>query len=221
MFVLGVYSQEGCVDAVPTCSKLAELGYCEKNDLVRSRCVKSCNTGPCKEDKPTSPPDNNCPDTSPTCPRLSELGYCEKNALVRERCKKSCNTPCDDVPTVEPTDKPEPKVCHELERKQCAKASNCVVRYNKLCDDRENPWMPKKCSELDRYGTAKICKKVTAKEGPCRMEQGKCMARVFKNGDNCKKLKLSESACKIVRGCRWATNKKGKGKCKGKVRVKK
>jgi len=43
-----VVTGNDCVDDVPTCPKLAESGYCERNKIVKQRCRKSCKTGDCE-----------------------------------------------------------------------------------------------------------------------------------------------------------------------------
>jgi len=238
VLLLGVYGQteNDCLDAVPTCAKLAELGYCEKNTLVRQRCRSSCNTDKCKDGDPTPPPtpspvgEEECEklDTSTTCPRLAELGYCEKNELVRRRCMKSCDSPCPEDPE-DPTPAPTPKPvealdCRSLKKRECTKEkfrATCAVRYNKFCDNRKDPWVPETCTELSEHASKKVCERIeTSDEGKCLFKDGKCVA--IPVGTKCKKLKLTtQESCKKVLGCRWGRNKKDKGKCKGKVRKKK
>lgn len=253
VLLLGVNGQgDDCLDAVPTCAKLAELGYCDKNELVAQRCRRSCNTDSCadgSEETPAPVEEGEGPgpepepeacdreDTSTTCPRLAELGYCPKNALVRQRCMKSCNTPCPPdggEKTPSPTkdedssEEPRPGDCLQLTKRLCKKPKNshCTLRYNKVCDNAEEPWVPENCSELTRFGSKKVCTRLKTSGDifGCELNGSVCQAKKqieYKAGTNCKKLKLGEQACKKVRGCRWGQNKSGKGKCKGKVREKK
>lgn len=249
VLLLGANGQgDDCLDAVPTCAKLAELGYCDKNELVRERCRFSCNTDGCKDPDSAEGPDDPTPapteddggetetcvkeDTSTTCPRLAELGYCEKNDLVVRRCMLSCDSPCpesgsgEDVtrrPIEKPTEKPDSSNCLELPKRLCNKPKyrHCVLRYNKVCDNRDDPWVPETCTELQRFESKKVCERIgTSKDGQCEFtESGVCRKQEGPPvGTPCKKLKLNETGCKKTRGCRWGRNKKGKGKCKGKVK---